>query len=76
MQATTVYLSEELRQKINLLSQASGVPKARIIRDALEKSIQTTTPATSGAKVLLKLSQLSGKGPRDLAQNHDKYAWD
>lgn len=76
MQTTTVYLTDELKEKINSLSLSTGIPKAKIIREALQNGLKNFTSKKSNAWILLELAKLKGRGPRDLAKKHNQYGWD
>lgn len=76
MLQTTLYLPRELADQINRLALSMGKPKAQVIRDALIHGLQVIEPLPSkSAQALLKLAQVGGKGPTDLAQHHNDYIW-
>lgn len=77
MLTTTIYLPEELEQTIKTLAAKTGKPKAKIIREALKRGLQTLEKkSVSSSTIFRKLSTLKAKGPNDLATNHDAYGWD
>jgi len=78
----TIYLDEEIKKQVTLLSLATGRPRAEVIREAIREGVKSieVNPSASG-KALLNLAQevrklLKGeKLPEDLSEKHDKYAW-
>jgi hypothetical protein len=77
---TTVYLDDNLRKQIDVLSITSGKPKAAIMRKLMSEGIKVLqVQHTSSAQSLLSLVGIIPKGsglPKDLSTNHDKYAWE
>ncbi|OGK15965.1 hypothetical protein A2690_00735 [Candidatus Roizmanbacteria bacterium RIFCSPHIGHO2_01_FULL_39_12b] len=57
--------------------EKKGKPVARIVMiEEKQKETITKNEPDQGLMLLKKLSQYNAKGlPKDLAQNHDKYAW-
>lgn len=81
MLKTYLYIPEKLEQKINLTAKIQNKSKAEVIRQALEKGIDTVKQeGTASAQILFKLTELgrrSGlKGPRDSSKRMDELLWD
>jgi hypothetical protein len=77
---TTVYLDQEQRKQIQLLSLTTKKPKAEITRQLIDEGLKIIkVQRTGSAKALLDLAGLipAGSGlPNDLSQKHNEYAWD
>jgi len=77
---TTVYLNEEQRQQIKLLSLTMKTPKAEVTRLIVNKGIEVVQNERGGsARTLLALAGLIPKGsglPKDLSEKHNEYTWD
>lgn len=78
MLKTYLYIPENLEEKITLAAKTQNKSKAEVIRQAIQKGLETIERG-SGAEVLLKIAALAKKhhvkGPRDLSINHDYYLW-
>jgi hypothetical protein len=74
---TTVYLNEEQRTRIHLLSRTTNTPKAEMTRLLIDRGIQAVQKERiSSAQALLNLAGLIPKGtdlPRDLSERHNEY---
>ena len=81
MQRISVYIPEDTRQRITLISKAKSKLEAEIIRDALEVGLQKIHPKVGSAQVLLDIAAMAkkiptrGKVPSDASINHDYYLW-
>lgn len=77
---TTVYLNEEQRQQIQLLSRTMNAPKSEVTRLVITKGIEVIQKQRIGsAQTLLALAGLIPKGsglPTDLSERHNEYTWD
>ena len=81
MIATTMYFPDDLYKKIGQVAMQENKPKAQIVRELVEDCIKDRLEQKSNAKAvfedLVKLQNLvPNEGPRDLAKNHDHYAWE
>ena len=77
-----LYLSEEIKNKLDLKARMTGKSKAELAREALEEGLKKTQNVKSdSAKALLNLAQIAKtlpsdpKDPKDLSVNHNYYAW-
>lgn len=80
MQRTYIHIPDKLKLEIDLIAKQQQTNKATIIRQALETGLQQIKPPRqNSAKALLELAKMAEKikvkGPKDLAINHDYYAW-
>jgi len=77
---TTIYLNEEQRKQIQLLSLTTRTPKAEVTRLVIDKGIEVVQKERGGsAHALLALAGLIPKGsglPKDLSARHNEYTWD
>ena len=73
-----IYLTRELDQLIDVLSQKENKPEAEVIRELLETGIKQQHPMSTG-EALLGLARLGEKlgiaGPTDLSTHHDDYLY-
>lgn len=74
---TQVYLTEELCRDIEIVARREKKPKAKVIRDSIEKGLAKKKPKQTAGEALLGLAELGEKlgvkGPTDLSTNHDSY---
>jgi predicted DNA-binding protein len=77
-----LYLSEEIKNKLDLKARLTGKSKAELAREALEEGLKKTQNIKSdSAKALLNLAQMAEQlpsdpnDPKDLSINHNYYAW-
>jgi predicted DNA-binding protein len=80
MLKTYLYIPEQLDKKIKTTAETQNKSKAEVIRQALEKGINTVAQqGTVSAQALLKIAEVGEKykpkGPKDLSANLDKYLW-
>ena len=75
---TQVYLPKDLYRNIDLIAKREKKAKAKIIREALEKSLaQKQGNAGDALLRIAKLAKkLNAKGPKDLSANIDKYLYE
>lgn len=71
---TQVYLPEELHQEITITAAQRDIPAAQLVRDLLKQGLMARKK-TSVAEALLQLTQVHGKGPKDLSTNLDDYLY-
>jgi predicted DNA-binding protein len=73
---TQILLPLELRRRIKLRAEKDQKPQGQIIRELIQKGLETEEQASTG-DALLKLADLGKRlgvrGPKDLAANHDDY---
>ncbi len=77
-----LYLSEELKNKLDIKARITGKSKAELAREALEVGLKKTQDIRSdSAKSLLNLAKMAEQlpfdpnDPKDLSVNHNYYAW-
>lgn len=81
MQRISVYIPEDTRKRINIVSKAKLRPEAEIIRAALDKGLKEIHSTSSSAQALLNFAKLAEQiptkpgSPNDVSENHDYYAW-
>lgn len=81
MQRISVYIPDETKKRINLAAKAKNKAESEIIRDALDKGLQSVYPKSKSITALLELARLAEQiptetgEPRDVSVNHDYYAW-
>lgn len=77
---TTISLDEENYKELRKKAIDERVPFAKLVNHAvslyLNKKQADKGKKMTGTEFLLKLSTYHMKGSKDLAKNHDKYAWD
>ncbi|MBI3283194.1 ribbon-helix-helix protein, CopG family [Candidatus Curtissbacteria bacterium] len=75
---TQIYLPKDLYRNIDLIARREKKAKAKIIREALEKSL--SQKQGNAGDTLLRIAKLAeklnAKGPKDLSTNIDKYLYD
>lgn len=77
---TTIYLSDDQRRKIALLSLTTKRPKAEITRRLIAEGLKTyQAEASQSSQVLAEIAdiaeQLDIAGPSDLSARLDDYLW-
>ena len=74
---TQVYLTEEQARDIKLRAQREQKREAEVIRDLLNKGLQTPSrqQGESTGESLLRLAAIGGKGPADLPMRIDDYLY-
>lgn len=80
MLKTYLYIPDHLEKQINYTAKAQNKSKAEVMRQALERGINSVTvQGSASANVLLKIAEIGEKyqpkGPKDLSANLDKYLW-
>jgi predicted DNA-binding protein len=74
---TQIYLPKTLYQDIDLIAKREKKPKAQVIRESIEKHVETTTHQETLGEALARLSKHAIKGlPSDLSSNIDKYLYE
>lgn len=81
MLRTNVYLTEEQERELNRRAVIARKPKAKILREVIDKGLQATpVQKSTSTATFMKLAELGkrfkGTAPKDLSINHDKYTWD
>lgn len=81
MQRISVHITDETKQRIDVVSKAKNKVEAELIREALEVGLNTISPKSISAQNLLNLAHLAEKlpskknEPTDVSENLDYYAW-
>lgn len=70
---TQVYLPEDLKRELELVSKREKKTVAEIVRRALEKEIHRKRETS--ADTLLKIAAYAAEGPRDLSKNLFDYLY-
>lgn len=77
-----LYLSEDLKNKLDIKARITGKSKAELAREALEEGLKKTqTIKSNSAKALVELAKMAEQlpsdpsDPKDLSTNHNYYAW-
>lgn len=69
---TQLYLPERLYQELDLLAKRKRQPKAKVIRELLEKGVSGQTRRGAAGRALLRLAQIGARGPKDLSKRIDE----
>lgn len=79
MLRTYLYIPDYLDKQIKQVVEVQKNSKAEVMRQALQKGLETLTPKLGGAEALLEIAEIGRKnkvkGPKDLSVNHDYYLW-
>ena len=81
MQRISVHISDETRQRIDLVAKAKHRVEAELIREAIDAGLKVMYPKSSSAQALLDLAKMAEKlpiklgTPKDVSENLDYYAW-
>lgn len=80
MLKTYLYIPDDLNEKISRVAEAQKKSKAEVIRQAIDKGIDTEEQReNAGVELLFKLAELGKKNkiksPRDASTNLDYYLW-
>ncbi len=80
MLKTYLYIPENLEKKIVFTAKTQNKSKAEVIRQALEKGINSVQQqGTASAQALLKIAEIGKKnnlkGPKDGSERMDEYLW-
>ena len=77
-----IYLTEDLKNKLDILTRVSSKSKAEVVREALGVGLKKIQPQTSNsAKALLELANMAEKlsseqnAPKNVSDKHNFYAW-
>ena len=77
---TTIRLDDETYKELRKKAIDERVSFTKLVNHTLSLSLnkkEADRPRKmTGTEFLLKLSTYNLHGPKDLAKNHDKYAWD
>ena len=78
MQRTTISLDETLYKKAKVEALNRRVPFAKVVNEALADHLgEESKNKITGNEFMNRLAKYHFKGgPKDLAQNLDKYLWD
>ncbi len=81
MQRISVHITDETRQRIDLVAKAKNKVESELIREAIDAGLNIISPKNNSAKELLKLAKLAeelpskANAPTDVSKNLDYYAW-
>ena len=77
-----IYLTEDLKNKLDILTRVSSKSKAEVVREALGVGLKKIQPQTSNsAKALLELADMAEilpseqNAPKNVSDKHNFYAW-
>ena len=72
-----VYLEPEQERRLRRLARRTGSSDAEHIRRALDEYLSREEPEAGGEDPILDLIGICDRpeGPRDVAQNHDRYLY-
>ena len=70
-----LYITPEIDRALQILARREGKPVAEVHREILERELVTKSKPRSGAEVLLRLTGVAGKGPKDLSTNLFDYLY-
>lgn len=77
-----LYLTDDLKNKLDIKARISGKTKAEVAREALEEGLKKSKQIKSdSANALLKLAEMADglepepNSPHDLSTSHDSYTW-
>jgi hypothetical protein len=71
-----IYIPKSLEQHIDMLAKQARRPQTEVVRDLLEIGLKhKAKEQESSGSALLRLSQVGGTGPKDLAAHHDDYLY-
>lgn len=81
MQRISVHISDETKQRIDLVAKAKRKLESELIREAIDVGLNVIHPKVSSAKVLVDLAKMAKglpsepKEPTDVSQDTAKYAF-
>ncbi len=81
MQRISVHISDETKQRIDLVAKAKNKVESELIREAIDAGLKVIYPKSSSAKALVDLAKMAKglpfdpKEPTDVSKNLDYYAW-
>ena len=81
MQRISVHITNETRQRINLVAKAKQKVEADLIREAIDEGLKKIYPPSSSAQALLNLAKMAENLPSqkgevtDISKDTAKYAF-
>jgi len=81
MQRISVHITDEAKQRIDLVAKAKNKVESELIREAIDIGLNIISPKSNSAKELLNLAKMAKglphdpKDPTDVSNNLDYYAW-
>lgn len=81
MQRISVHISDETKQRINLVAKFKNKVESELIREVIDAGLKIVYPKFNSAKGLLMLAKMAEKlpsksnAPSDVSENLDYYAW-
>lgn len=74
---TQIYIPEQMHAQLTRLAEKRNKALAEVIREFLGKELQQTPEENMGKQAMWRLVNLNLRGgPKDLAQNLDKYLYE
>lgn len=72
------YIEEDIYQRLTVLAKIKNMPTAELMRGLIKNGIQEEQDKNQHTtSFLLALTDYQMKGkPKNLAKNHDRYAWE
>ncbi len=81
MQRISVHISDETRQRIDLVAKAKNKVEAELIREVIDAGLKVVYPKFNSPKALLDLARMakglpiSVEEPTDISEDTAKYAF-
>jgi len=75
MSIITIEITEEQRKVLLEIASKDNKSEKQVCLEAIEEYLSRKKNMALGREILLKLGRGLGKGPFDLADNHDEYLY-
>ncbi len=81
MQRISVHISDETKQRIDLIAKAKNKLESQLIREAIDAGLKTIYPKFNSAKALVNLAKMAKSlpsrpnEPTDVSEDTAKYAF-
>jgi predicted DNA-binding protein len=81
MQRISVHITDETKQKIDLLAKAKNKVESELIREAIDAGLDIISPKVNSAKALFNLSKMAKnlpsqpEDPKNVSEDTAKYAF-
>ncbi len=81
MQRISVHITDETKQKIDLLAKAKNKVESELIREAIDAGLNIISPKVNSAKALVNLSKMAKnfhsqpEDPINISEDTAKYAF-
>ena len=76
MKRTTIMLPGELRRRAARRAKERGVSLGVLVRESLDSSLPPLSENAAADTFFADRGVFGGKGPRDLARDHDRYLYE